>query len=100
MDIFVGAFFVVIVLCSLVFAGTFLGSTRPKIRKAIEARGCTLESVRLGWHGWRVIYRTKLGERRAVSCAAFLFGPVFFADDDRPVPLEFTQGRPKKRTKS
>jgi hypothetical protein len=69
--------------CILLGTALFLARVRPLIRKGIEARGGTLESVRFGLNRYHVTYRTKGGERRVVSCVANCFG-AFFGDDDRP----------------
>src|SRR5438309_1148421 len=77
------AFVVVLAFGCLMVALYFYVLARPAIRRAVEARGGTVESVRFGLRGLCVTYRTKVGERRVVNCVVH-GSTAFFADDDGP----------------
>jgi hypothetical protein len=89
---------VLITLCGLLFLLILLNLVKgpvfflmygPTIRRGIEARGGTVESVKFSpfghLSGYRVTYRTEDGERRVVTCRARGF-IARFDDDDRPAP--------------
>lgn len=78
-----------LILINLAKGPVFFVLYGPTIRKGVEARGGTLESVRFSFFGhlsgYRVTYRTKDGDRRVVTCFARGF-IARFAADDRPAP--------------